>query len=235
MKYLSVLTAFTVWFATTPMLAKVNHSTWDNLLQKYVTTTGAVDYVGFKKDAVQLEAYLNILSTNAPQQSWSRNEQLAYWINAYNAFTVKLIVDNYPLKSIRDLHNGKPWDVKWIKIGGQTYSLNQIENEIIRPQFKESRIHFAVNCAAKSCPPLLNRAYTAAKLNEQLASQTKKFINNTAYNSISNRSVKVSQIFNWYSVDFGDLVSYLNKYARTSISSKANVEFAEYDWALNTK
>ena len=173
------------------------------------------------------------MKNNAPQSTWSKEEQLAYWINAYNAFTVKLILDNPSVKSIKDLHGGKPWDVKWIKIGTKTYSLNGIENDIIRPQFKEPRIHFAVNCAAKSCPPLLNKAWTAQNLNTNLEQQAKLFINNTKFNQITANEVKVSRIFEWYSSDFGNLIDYLNKYSSVKINAKAKVTFIDYNWALN--
>ncbi|MBK8705831.1 MAG: DUF547 domain-containing protein [Saprospiraceae bacterium] len=104
---------------------------------------------------------------------------MAFWINVYNVFTIKLIADNYPLKSIMNLDGGKTWDVERIKIGGELYSLNQIENEIIRPQFKDPRIHFALNCAAKSCPPLYDKAYLPSQLDQQLDERTRSFVNST--------------------------------------------------------
>lgn len=214
-------------------LSPPDHSAWDALLQKYVNSQGMVNYQGFKKDKAALDAYLENLSNNPVQSAWSGNEQLAYWINVYNAYTIKLIVDNYPVSSITKLKGGKPWDVKWIKLGTKTYSLNQVENEIIRPQFKEPRIHFAVNCAALSCPPLLNRAWTADKLNANFNRTTKAFINNPTFNKITAGKIQVSKIFDWYGEDFGNLIGYLNKYSDTKIRSNAKVEFLEYDWALN--
>lgn len=212
---------------------RFSHAAWDALLQKHVNSVGNVNYAGVKSDVSKLNDYLKTLSDNPPKVNWSKADQLAFWINAYNAFTVKLIVDNYPVKSIQDLEGGKPWDVKWIKIGAKTYSLNEIENDIIRPTFKEPRIHFAVNCAAASCPPLLNKAWTAENLEANLTKQAKKFINNSKYNQITSRSVKVSKIFDWYGEDFDNLVNYLNKYSNTKIQSNAKVGFAEYDWSLN--
>ena len=132
-----------------------------------------------------------------------------------------------------DLHGGKAWDQKWIKLGGKTYTLNNIENDILRPQYKDARIHFAVNCAAKSCPKLHNRAWTASNLNTLFQRQTKAFVNNATFNKISADKVEVSQIFNWYKVDFGNLIAYLNKYSNTKINADAKVEFMEYDWRLN--
>lgn len=226
--FLMVFCTFHSLFATPP-----SHETWDALLKKHVSATGQVNYKGIKAEKSKLEDYLKILSTNAPEESWSKAEQMAFWINAYNAFTIKLIVDSYPIASITNLHAGKPWDQKWIKIGSKTYSLNNIENDILRPQFKDARIHFAVNCAAKSCPPLLNAAWTAANLNSNLDAQAKKFINNPAFNKLSEKKVEVSKIFEWYAADFGKLIDFLNKYATTKVSAKAKVSYLEYDWGLN--
>ena len=212
--------------------AQVNHSVWNNMLQAHVTSSGNVNYAGFKRNALTLENYLFTLRQNPPQASWSKNAQLAYWINAYNAYTIKLIVDNYPVSSIMELHDGKPWDVKWIEIGNKTYSLNNIEHDIIRAKFDEPRIHFAVNCAAKSCPPILNRAWTAKNLEANLEAQTRTFINDSRYNQISAGGAKLSKIFEWYAKDFGDLATYVNKYASRKVKA-GRIDFLEYDWALN--
>ena len=211
-----------------------SHDTWNVLLGKYVSN-GKVNYSAFKQEEAQLDTYLDMLKKTPIQDSWSRNKKLAYWINAYNAFTVKLILDNYPVKSITDLHGGKPWDVKWIKLGGQNLSLNNIENDIIRPKFKEPRIHFAVNCAAISCPPLLNKAWTAGNLERNFESQTKAFINNSAYNEVSADKATISKIFDWYGEDFADLKAFINKYAGQKMSPGAKINYKEYDWTLNGK
>ena len=200
-----------------PMEKKLSHKDFDAILKKYVSASGVVNYSGLKNDRANLNAYMEALAKETPQSSWSKNEKLAYWINAYNAFTLDLILDNHPLKSITDLDGGSPWKVKRITLAGKKYSLDQIENQIIRPQFKEPRIHFAVNCAAKSCPTLLNAAFLPETLNSQLEKQTKKFVNNAAFNQISGSSAKVSKIFEWYGEDFGDLKSYLNKYSSQKI------------------
>jgi hypothetical protein len=209
------------------------HKPWTQLLTQHVSASGKVDYKGFIQSKEQLNQYLESLASQTPTQTWSRNEAMAYWINAYNAFTVKLIIDNWPVSSIRDIHNGDPWNVKWIELEGKKYSLNQIENDILRPRYGDARIHFAVNCAAKSCPPLLNRAFTSEQLNAQLDQQARSFINSTQYNSISPQSIQVSKIFDWYAADFGNLIDYLNQYSNTTIRSGAKVSFLEYDWGLN--
>ena len=212
-----------------------DEAAWDELLSKYVSADGKVNYQGLKGEEGKLDSYLEQLASNPVSEEWSRAEQMAYWINAYNAYTIKLILDNYPLKSIMDLDGGKPWDRKWINLDGKTLSLNDIEHVIIRPKFKDPRIHFAVNCAAKSCPPIPNQAFTAENLDKLLDERTKSFINNENYNEISDGQVKVSSIFDWYGEDFGNLTAYLNKYSNTKISEDAEVGFLEYDWALNQK
>lgn len=215
------------------VLKQFSHDAWDQLLRANVSATGKVNYKGFKAQQSTFDAYLQQLADNPVQADWSRNEKMAYWINAYNAFTIKLILDNYPVKSIMDLHGGKPWDVQWIKLGTKTYSLNNIEHDILRPKYKDARIHFAVNCAAKSCPPVLNRAWTAANLNSNFQKQATSFINNTTFNKISADKIQVSKIFEWYAVDFGNLINYLNKFSSTQINSGAKIEYIEYDWKLN--
>ncbi len=214
-------------------LQKIDHNIFNEILSSHVKQ-GKVDYATIKSTG-KLDKYLQILSSTTPSESWSRNEKLAYWINTYNAFTIKLIIENYPLKSITDLHGGKPWDVKWIKLGNNSYSLNEIENDIIRPEFREPRIHFAVNCAAISCPPLASKAYTAENLEELLEAQTRSFINNNTFNQLDKKKVAISKIFEWYAQDFSDLVAFLNKYSSFKIDKSARIVFNEYNWSLNKK
>lgn len=209
------------------------HENWDRLLQRFVSQAGKVNYKEFKEAGKDLDAYLETLADHPPQADWSRADKMAYWINAYNAFTIKLITDHYPVKSIMDIHKGKPWDVKWIQLGGAAYSLNQIENEILRPQYQDARIHFALNCAARSCPPLYNRAYTASNLERSLDQRTRQFINDQNFNKIEASQVSVSKIFEWYSGDFGALIPFVNKYAHSPADASAKIAYLEYDWSLN--
>ncbi len=210
-----------------------DHQLFGELLMKYVSVTGKVDYAGLSTEESKLDEYLAILEKNLPEDSWSRNQQLAYWINAYNAFTIKLILDHYPVGSIMDIDDGKPWDTKWIELGDRSFSLNHIEHEIIRPQFNEPRIHFAVNCAAKSCPPLANLAFTEQNIDDLLTERTNNFINNTEFNTFKKDQASISKIFEWYASDFGDLVNFLNRYSDTKIDSGARISFKEYNWRLN--
>lgn len=225
---------FLVLFSVT-VSAQMSHDKWDGLLQTYVDEKGLVDYAGLKKAEGTLDAYLQQLQSEAPTDSWSREERMAYWINTYNAYTVKLILKHYPVSSIRDIHDGNPWDVEWIPVGSRKLSLNQIEHDILRRQFDEPAIHFAVNCAARSCPPLHHRAWTADKLDTLFEQQARAFINDERFNRISSSEASVSRIFDWYAEDFGDLRAYLKRYSRSGISEKAPITFQEYDWSLNRR
>ncbi|MBK9742889.1 MAG: DUF547 domain-containing protein [Saprospiraceae bacterium] len=139
------------------------------------------------------------------------------------------------MSSIQDLDKGKTWDVKRITVNGKKYSLNNIENDIIRKQFKDPRIHFALNCGAISCPPLLNKAYLPKTLDVQLETQTKNFFTNKLYQQISPTTAKISKIMDWYKSDFGNIVNFINKYAIVKVSIKTKIEYLPYDWALNIK
>jgi hypothetical protein len=215
--------------------AQPDYKNWDVFLKKYVSATGEVDYKSIKANKKELDALTKSFSEVKVLPSWNKNDQLAFWINAYNVFTIDLITSHHPLKSIQQLDGGKPWDVKRIQIGGKKYSLNNIENDIIRPQFKDARIHFAVNCAAKSCPPLSNSAFLGNTLDVQLDMVTKKFINNTKYQTITSSKLTLSKIFEWYATDFGDIVTFINKYSSIKVNKNPGIVFKEYDWTLNGK
>ncbi len=211
----------------------INHDAWDVLVKKHVSAKGNVSYKGFQKDASALEKYLDQLSKNAPSSKWSKNETLAYWINAYNAYTVKLILDNYPTSSIKNISS--PWDKKFIVIEGKKYSLGNIEHDILR-KMNEPRIHFAINCASYSCPNLLNAAYEASTIDAQLTTAAKSFLADDSKNSITASKVTISMIFKWFSGDFkteGSLIAFLNKYSTTTINANAKVKYKSYNWTLN--
>jgi hypothetical protein len=226
------LTLFIVFGSTAEN--PIDNSLWDELLREYVSADGRVNYNGIKSDEAKLDKYLKILDDHVPEKTWEENEKLAFWINAYNAFTIALIIDHYPIKSIMAID--KAWDQKFIQLGGKVYSLNEIEHEIIRKQFDEPRIHFALVCAAISCPVLRNESYEPEKLDEQLEQQGLKFINDPDKNIISSKKATVSQLFNWFKEDFtkkGTLVDYLNQFSEKKLSQGAKINFMEYDWGLN--
>lgn len=212
----------------------VDHSQWDSLLKKYVNEEGLVDYDGFQKERPLLNGYLNQLANLDPSNKWSAQELLAYYINLYNAVTVELILDNPEVSSIKDID--APWTKGRARVDGRLLSLGGIENGVLR-KMNEPRIHFAINCASISCPPLLREAYTAGKINEQLDKATKQFINSSK-NDISANTAALSSIFKFYTEDFyrgsnKSLLPYINKYANTQVAPGTPVTFKEYDWGLN--
>ncbi len=211
----------------------LDHSSWDRLLKKHVDTDGNVNYKNFAGEIELLENYLSYLTQNIPSKTAAKEEQLAYYINLYNAGTVKLIVENYPVKSIKDIKN--PWDQKIIFLESVSVSLGDIEHEILR-KMKEPRIHFAINCASYSCPKLRNEAYTGDQLEKQLQEAAISFINDSKRNRISKDEAEVSQIFNWFKKDFtvdGSLVSYLNQFAKEPLHNTGKIRYISYDWRLN--
>ena len=183
-----------------------------------------------------LEAYLKLLGDRPPSEQWSRQARLAYYINLYNAATVLLILEHSPLESIGDI--SRPWGRKWIQIGGQRYSLGDIEHEILR-KMGEPRIHFAINCASVSCPRLLPRAFTEASLESQLEGATRDFINDPSRNDLSNGQARLSKIFKWYRKDFRSedtsLLDYLNRYLADPLPADTRILYLPYDWSLNEK
>ncbi len=218
-----------------------SHQQWDKLLKAHVNTSGMVNYKGFQKDKAELDAYLKTLSSNAPQKSWSQNETKAYWINAYNAYTLSLILKHYPVKSIKDI-GGKiykvntPWDIKFISIGSNKYDLNNIEHGILRKQFNDPRIHFALVCASISCPILRREAYTADKVNAQLEDAGKVFLADRSKNKITATKAELSKYFSWYKGDFtknGSLSEFINKYSAIKINSSSDISYLDYNWSLN--
>lgn len=226
---------FAGWTAGGVEEPKFDHSPWDRLLQTHVSEKGNVNYDGFKTEEAKLDSYLETLAQKGPSSDWGRMDVMAFWINAYNAFTVKLILDNYPTTSIMNINGGKAWDLKFIKIGGKEYSLNNIEHDILRRNYRDPRIHFAVNCASISCPKLNNRAFIAAELNRQLVKMTKEFLGNTSKNTLSPNSVEISSLFDWYKNDFngGDVIGFINKYADQKVATNATITYKVYNWNLN--
>ncbi len=210
-----------------------DHSIWQELLENNVSVNGNVDYKGFKSDTKTLKIYIESLSNIMPTSDWPKNDKLAYWINAYNALTVDLILRSYPLKSIKDIKN--PWDQRLWKLGDKLYNLNDIEHEILR-KMNEPRIHFAIVCASVSCPKLQNEAFTASHLEAQLTNATKEFLADTSKNELSENSIKLSKIFKWFKKDFeqkGSLIDFLNTYSDLSISESAKKSYKDYNWNLN--
>ena len=224
--------------------AMVDYTLYVELLEKYVQN-GAVNYQGFKNEEAKLDRYLKVLEETDPKKL-SRDEQFAFYINAYNAWTLKLILSGYPgVKSIKDLGSifKSPWKKQIARIDGDVVTLDHIEHDILRPGFKDPRVHFAINCAAKSCPPLRPEPYRADILGQQLDEMTQAFINDSRRNRLEGRTLYVSSIFKWFSEDFhDDVVGFFLKYAQGDLKKqlqdskgKIKVKYLDYDWSLNGK
>lgn len=211
-----------------------NHSKWTALLENYVSNNGEVNYQNLKENKAELDGYIKTLQEDyASLETATKNQKIAYWINAYNALTIDLILRNYPLKSIKDIKN--PWDQRLWQFGDKWLTLNDIEHKILR-KMDEPRIHFAIVCASESCPKLQNTAFTANNLDEQLTNATKAFLSDTTKNSISENDIKLSKIFRWFKTDFeknGSLIDFLNQYTDVTISDKAKKSYKDYSWDLN--
>jgi hypothetical protein len=220
------------------------HSEYDRLLKKYVSVAGT-DYRAWTENAPDrgaLREYLAEMEKSSPSRL-PRSEALAYWINLYNAATLHLVLEHYPVKSIRDIGGAlsSPWKQEVVKVDGRSFTLDQIENEVIRPSFLEPRIHFALNCAARSCPPLRAEAFTGESLDTQLEEQTVAFLADPKSNSLDeNGTLRLSKLFDWFEDDFreakGSVVEFVAPYfpALTAAGSKPpKIEHEDYDWSLN--
>jgi len=224
------------------------HSSWDMLLKKHVFNW-KVNYKGFIADKAKLVAYLQKLD-KADISAYSQKKKLAFWINAYNAYTVKLIVDNYPLKSIRDLSS--PWKKKICNVAGETVSLDHIENEILRKEFSEPRIHFAIVCAAVGCPDLQPFAYRGDQIEAQLGTTARKFFTSPKHFKVIGDEedgryifIHISEIFKWFGDDFGAnkkaWVRFFIPYSEgenlglLENAETIRIKYLKYNWSLNDK
>jgi hypothetical protein len=212
---------------------------YDRLLKKYVVD-GGVRYAAWKANASDMAALNRVVTGigNADPSKLDANGQLAFYINAYNAWTIKLILDKYPVRSVRDV---SPlfgiFLQKKIRVAGEQMSLNHLEKNILRKKFKDPRIHFAVNCGSTSCPPLQKGAYDAKTLNKELEARTKAFtLNEAAVEKSPDGKVRLSRIFKWYDEDFeGGAVDYVSKRRGERVAPGEKVEYKKYDWSLNDR
>lgn len=231
-----------IFFVVTFIVAQTNAQTsiFNDLLQKHVTKDGIVDYKSLKNDEAKLDSFISYLEKTSPDNSWSDNKKRAFWINAYNAYTIKLILENYPIKSIMNIKKkGKTaWKIPFAKVGGKTYTLDHIEHEILRKKLFDPKIHVGVNCASGSCPKLGNKAFTEENIEAELTQLMKDFVNDATRNKLGKKKVQISSIFDWFKGDFTkneSIVDYLNKYSDTEIKSNAKISYLKYDWSLNGK
>jgi hypothetical protein len=225
--------------------AVFDHSRLDTLLRAQVDADGLVDYAALAREGSALDAYLASLAS-APFAEMGRDEKLALLVNAYNAFTLRLILDHWPVASIKDIPSGKRWDDRRFRLAGETLSLNQVEHERIRPRFREPRIHFALVCAARSCPPLRAEAYVGARLEAQLADQARRVHTDGRWLRFDPASgtLHLTRLYDWYGSDFLQAAPSVEKYvaahelsvrAALGAGQKLKVRWLPYDWSLNRR
>lgn len=211
-----------------------DHTAWTQLLEKYVDASGMVNYHGMRQVAEAVTEYLRYLETFTPDLDWSRNRYLAFYINLYNAGTVKLILDNYPVGSIRDIQN--PWGQKLFTIHARSLSLDDVEHKILR-SIQDPRIHFAINCASISCPKLQPKAFTESGLEKELNRSVNQFLSDSESLQIKDNTIYLSPIFKWYRQDFetayGSLIHFLNNYLDVPFKDNSKIRFLSYNWDLN--
>jgi len=229
----------------------IDHSEWQtvldhNLIDQHPSGINRFDYAGISTADKQLLArYLERMQRLDPRR-FNRAQQKAYWINLYNALTVDLIVKHYPVESITELGESffrfGPWDDEIAQVAGQTLSLNDIEHRILRPIFRDNRIHYAVNCASLGCPNLAAQVYRAGELDRQLDNAARDYINHPRGVEFREGVLWVSSIYTWYREDFGGsdqaLLEHLQRYAGAPLTQKLSQYRGSikdhYDWALNS-
>lgn len=237
-----------------------DHGAWDGLLQRHVHpvrdgVATQVDYGGMDRDRPRLTGYLDALTavSETDFRRWPRDERLAFLINAYNAWTVELVLTRWPdLESIKDLGSllESPWTRRFIPLLGETRALDDIEHGMIRAKgaYDEPRIHFAVNCASIGCPALRPEAYSAVQLDAQLADATRRFLADRSRNRLASGRLQVSSVFKWYGEDFdragglraflaarGEALGLTEAQRQALRAGSFKIVYLDYDWRLNAK
>jgi hypothetical protein len=241
MKYLAAL----VLLLSTSVYAEVfdhDHQSFGELLGDIVSVQGRqsrVDYPQLIQARGKLDHYLESLSSvsRTSFDGFNKDQQLAFLINTYNGYQLRQVIDHYPIKSIKDVGSffSSPWSKEFFTLFGEASSLDFVEHQLIRKLFKEPRIHFAVNCASISCPPLSNEAYVAPRLNDQLDAAASNFLNDAEANYLKGKTLYASKIFDWYEEDFPNGVINFVKTYRTDLPDENQIElkFSDYNWNLN--
>ena len=225
--------------------AAFEHQAWDQLLRKHVVVldggkASQLSYAGMAQSRKALKSYLDGLSrvSEAEFRSWPRAGQMAFLINAYNAFTVEKILTRYPdIRSIRDFGRffGNPFKDEFFSLFGRKFTLDRIEHDTLRKEYRDPRIHYAVNCAAVGCPMLREEAYVAARLEQQLDEQAVRFLSDRTRNRVAGGRLEVSRIFDWFQEDFEPRETYFARYAAVLglTGGVPPLSFLDYDWSLN--
>jgi hypothetical protein len=227
----------------------VDHSAWQRLLERYVSASpDGINRLGYARvtgaDKAALQSYLDDMQ-RVKVAALSENEQRAFWINLYNALTIDVVLDHYPVKSIRDIGGGLfvagPWKKEYVTVEGRKLSLDNIEHDILRKTWRDPRVHYAVNCASISCPNLMAEAFTGAKLERMLDQGARDYVNHPRGAKIVNGKLTLSQIYEWYRRDFGsrdsEVIAHVARYAepklKTQLAGIETIAGYDYDWSLN--
>jgi len=230
--------------------AQIDHAAWSSLLERYLKSSddgvNRFDYARVSdEDQAALQVYIDSLTT-LPIDSYNRSEQLAYWINLYNALTVQVVLTHYPVESIRDIDispgwfSDGPWDKSLVVVAEEELSLNDIEHRILRPIWRDPRIHYAVNCASIGCPNLQPTAFTGSNAEELLEKAAREYVNSSRGVRISDNGLIVSSIYVWFQEDFGDdaaVITHLAHYAEPRLAAmllaNPTITDHDYNWRLN--
>lgn len=253
----SLILIFTIFISAPALAFDHSHRDLTTLLGKIVTYTGSgesqVDYKKLKKEPILLNKYIKEMGLVSQKQfdAFTEAQQQAFLINAYNVFTLKIVNDNYPVKSIKKIGGvfGNTWKIKFIRLLGKELSLDAIEHEMLRKNYTEPRVHFAVNCASVGCPRLRNEAYLAEKLDSQLEEQANVFLQDTTRNKIdtTKKTLQISKIFDWFEEDFlkgptksiqGFIAPYItdDTVVQTALKNgEYKIDHLSYNWDLNEK
>ena len=229
-----------------------DHTVFDRVLRAYVSESGQVNYTALKANRSELDAYIGALGKISPPSHPElfprREEKLAYWINAYNALVLRGVIDAYPVKSVKDIkYFSGFFDRTWFKVGGESFTLNYIEHDILRAEFAEPRIHAAINCASVGCPRLGASAFFAEDIEAKLDAATSRFLNEPRNVTIdvTNKTVTLSKIFDWFESDFtrwyitkfgvadARVLDYVALYVKEGFETTWEVRYHSYDWSLN--
>ncbi|UYM17101.1 DUF547 domain-containing protein [Endozoicomonas euniceicola] len=227
-------------------LKTIDHSAWSDLLSRYLKTYPDGTLFAYsrvsRKDRAKLQAYLASLTRVEPRR-YNRKVQLAYWINLYNALTVELILKNYPVKSITKIgpwYKFGPWDEKLTEVAGKSLTLNDIEHRILRPIWRDKRIHYVVNCASKGCPDLADKAYTGATVEAMMSQAAQRFIQQEKGVDFIDGKLTLSRIYEWYAADFGSrkaLMRHITENSQMAMAARIDKYKGEviyqYRWVLN--
>ena len=248
---LAIIFIGSLWYTSSTQAFDHTHGLWTQVLQKYVKN-GRFDYKGLKSDESTFAKYQKQLTsvTLAELSEWSREQKLAYWINAYNAYTIRSIIDHYPVKSIKKIPG--VWKKLKFHAGGEKITLDDIEHKKLRAELKEPRIHFAINCASIGCPVISDEAYRANDLEAQLEKSVNAMLTNTSQFRLDRKKKRIhlSKVLDWFRDDFtaykrvnnygknSGIISFLLRYLPESDqsfikSNKLTIKWLDYDWSLN--